>query len=308
MTYSFVIPIYNEAKTLPELQRRLAPILTGLNAATEVILVDDGSKDQSVELIRKICQNDPRFKLLQFARNFGHQIAITAGMDAAKGEAIIIMDADLQDPPEVVFKLIEKWKEGYEVVYAVRKSREGETWFKKTTAKIYYRLLKKLSQIDIPVDTGDFRLVDRKALDAFLSMREGHRFVRGMFTWIGFKQIGVEFERAERFAGETNYPFKKMLKFAIDGILSFSYVPPRMVLYLGAWIALIGLISAVYAVIGYFQGKTVPGWTSLFVLVAFLGGIQLIVLGMLGEYIGRVHEEVKKRPLYIVRERIGFSE
>lgn len=306
MIYSIVLPIFNEAKTLPELQRRLAPILEKLDGPVEVILVDDGSKDQSVEQIKKICKADTRFKLIQFSRNFGHQLAITAGMDFAIGEAIIIMDADLQDPPEVVLKLIEKWKEGYEVVYAVRKNRSGETWFKKCTAKIYYRLLRRLSQIDIPVDTGDFRLVDRKALNAFLSMREGHRFVRGMFTWVGFKQIGVEFERSERFAGETNYPLRKMIKLAVDGILSFSYVPLRLVLSMGAWIALAAVIAAIYAVVGHLQGKTVQGWTSLFVLVAFLGGIQLIVLGMLGEYIGRVHEEVKKRPLYIIRDRIGF--
>ncbi len=308
MVYSFVIPIFNEAKSLPELHRRLSPILEGLGEISEVILIDDGSKDQSVEMIKNICSKDPRFKLVQFARNFGHQLAITAGMDYAKGKAIIIMDADLQDPPEVVFGLVQKWKEGYEVVYAVRKNRKGETWFKKLTAKIYYRILKRLSQIDIPVDTGDFRLVDRKALNAFLAMRESHRFVRGMFSWIGFKQIGIEFERAERFAGETNYPFRKMIKLAMDGILSFSYVPLRLVLSMGAWIALAAAGAAIYAIIRHFQGETVQGWTSIFVLVAFLGGIQLIALGMLGEYIGRIHEEVKKRPLYIIRDRIGFSE
>ena len=307
MTYSFVIPIYNEAESLPELRRRLLPILNGLDGAAEVVLVNDGSRDGSLDIIRKICAEDDRFKCLEFSRNFGHQIAITAGMDHTSGDAIIILDADLQDPPEVVFSLIQKWKEGYEVVYAVRKSRQGESFFKKLTAKIYYRLLKRLSQIDIPLDTGDFRLVDRKALDAFLSLREGHRFVRGMFTWIGFRQIGVEFERAERFAGETHYPLKKMMKLAADGILSFSYVPLRLVLSAGAWIALGSILAALYAVIGYFRGQTVQGWASIFVLVSFLGGVQLVVMGMLGEYIGRIHEEVKRRPLYLIREQIGFK-
>ena len=307
MTYSFVIPIYNEAESLPELRRRLLPILNGLDGVAEVVLVNDGSRDGSLDIIRKICAEDDRFKCLEFSRNFGHQIAITAGMDHTSGDAIIILDADLQDPPEVVFSLIQKWKEGYEVVYAVRKSRQGESFFKKLTAKIYYRLLKRLSQIDIPLDTGDFRLVDRKALDAFLSMREGHRFVRGMFTWIGFRQIGVEFERAERFAGETHYPLKKMMKLAADGILSFSYVPLRLVLSAGAWIALASILGALYAVVGYFRGQTVQGWASIFVLVSFLGGVQLIVMGMLGEYIGRIHEEVKRRPLYLIREQIGFK-
>ncbi len=307
MTYSFVIPIYNEAESLPELRRRLLPILNGLDGVAEVVLVNDGSRDGSLDIIRKICAEDDRFKCLEFSRNFGHQIAITAGMDHTSGDAIIILDADLQDPPEVVFSLIQKWKEGYEVVYAVRKSRQGESFFKKLTAKIYYRLLKRLSQIDIPLDTGDFRLVDRKALDAFLSLREGHRFVRGMFTWIGFRQIGVEFERAERFAGETHYPLKKMMKLAADGILSFSYVPLRLVLSAGAWIALGSILGALYAVIGYFRGQTVQGWASIFVLVSFLGGVQLVVMGMLGEYIGRIHEEVKRRPLYLIREQIGFK-
>ena len=306
-TYSFVIPIFNEAKTIPELYKRLSQMLSSLDGPVEVILIDDGSRDESASLIQQICEKDSRIKFLQLSRNFGHQVAITAGMDYAQGKAIIIMDADLQDPPQVVHQLIEKWKQGFDVVYAVRKNRKGETWFKKMTAKLYYRLLRKLSKIDIPVDTGDFRLVDRSALDAFLSMREGHRFVRGMFTWVGYKQIGVEFEREERFAGETNYPLRKMLRLAIDGILSFSYVPLRMVLSMGMWIALVALLAAFYAIYSHFQGSTIQGWTSIFILVAFLGGVQLMVLGMLGEYIGRIHEEVKRRPLYLLRNKIGFE-
>lgn len=305
MTYSFVIPVYNEAQNLPELQKRLSNILSKLDGAWEVLFIDDGSSDASSEIIIDMTKNEHRFKFIQLSRNFGHQIAITAGMDNASGDAIIIMDADLQDPPHVILSMVQKWKEGYEVVYAVRKSRKGESLFKKLTAKIYYRILKKLSEIDIPMDTGDFRLVDRKALNAFLQLRENHRFVRGMFTWVGFKQIGVEFERPERFAGDTHYTISRMLKLATDGILSFSYVPLRTVLTLGFWIAALSMLGAIYAVIGHLTGHTIEGWTSIFVLVAFLGGIQLMVLGILGEYIGRIHEEVKRRPLYIVRNKIG---
>jgi dolichol-phosphate mannosyltransferase len=217
------------------------------------------------------------------------------------------MDADLQDPPETVLDLISKWREGYDIVYAVRRVREGETFFKKITAKLYYRILRRLSQIDIPADTGDFRLVDRGALEAFLSMREGHRFVRGLYSWVGFKQIGVEFDRQERFAGETHYPLKKMLKLALDGILSFSYVPLRLVMQLGLMVALFSVILCAYAGYGYFHHQVIRGWTSLFIGVAFFGGVQLIAIGMLGEYIGRIHEELKRRPLYIVNECIGFE-
>jgi glycosyltransferase involved in cell wall biosynthesis len=228
-------------------------------------------------------------------------------MDYSSGQAVIIMDADLQDPPEVVHALIAKWKEGYDVVYAVRKSRQGESAFKKLTAKLYYRLLNRLSQVNIPADTGDFRLVDRGALDAFLYNREGHRFVRGLFSWVGFKQIGVEFDRHERFAGETNYPLKKMIKLAADGILSFSYVPLRFVMQIGFIVAGISLILCLYGLWGYLHDNVIRGWTSLFIVVSFFGGVQLIAMGIFGEYLGRIHEELKKRPLYIVNELKGFG-
>jgi len=307
MTFSFVIPIFNEAETIHELLARLNSLLSRIQEPWEVIFVNDGSRDQSLELLKDQVDTDNRFKILSFSRNFGHQIAITAGMDHSSGDAVIIMDADLQDPPEVVLSLIQKWREGYHVVYAVRTSRAGETWFKKISADLYYKLLSFLSHIDIPRNTGDFRLVDRKALNAFLSMRESHRFVRGMFTWVGFRQIGVEFERAERFAGETKYPLRKMLKLAFDGILSFSFVPLRLVMNLGLMISLAAMAFACYALFSYLRGNTIPGWTSVAVLIAFIGGVQLLVMGMLGEYIGRIHEETKMRPLYIVQEALGFS-
>jgi dolichol-phosphate mannosyltransferase len=273
-----------------------------------VIFVNDGSRDQSLDILRTLAEKESRYRVISFSRNFGHQTAITAGMDYSSGDAVIIMDADLQDPPEVVHQLIAKWKEGYDVVYAVRRSRQDESVFKKFTALAYYRILRFLSQIDIPTDTGDFRLVDRGALESFLSLREGHRFVRGLFSWVGFKQIGIEFDRPGRFAGETHYPLKKMLKLALDGILSFSYVPLRLVMQFGAFVSFLALLLCGYGIIRYSQHHVIPGWTSLFVIIAFFGGVQLLALGMIGEYIGRIHEEIKRRPLYIVRESIGFPE
>lgn len=306
--YSFVIPIFNEEKTLPELYQRMTPILGQLHGKSEVILVDDGSRDNSHALMLALATNDARFKVIHFARNFGHQIAITAGMDFASGEAVIIMDADLQDPPEIVLKMVEKWNEGFEIVYAVRESRVGETWFKKATASVFYRFLKLVTEVDIPLDTGDFRLVDRKALDAFRSLRENHRFVRGMFSWVGFKQTGVTYARAERFAGETKYPFRKMLRLAKDGIFSFSTAPLRMALNLGFAVSGISFLIGLWAVLAKSFGfDTVSGWTSMILVVCFIGGIQLVVLGFMGEYIGRIHEEVKNRPLYIVRSAKGFD-
>ena len=300
--YSFVIPIYNEESTLPELRRRVADFLDVIDAQSEVILVDDGSRDKSIDLMREISSADPRFKCVELSRNYGHQIAITAGMDYASGDAIIIMDADLQDPPEVVGQMIDKWKEGYDIVYGVREERDGETWFKRTTAAWFYRLLRKLTDLDLPVDVGDFRLVDRQALDAFKTLRERNRYVRGLFSWIGFKQVGVKYKRAARFAGDTKYPLSKMLKLATDGVLSFSMFPLRLALNVGFWIAGLSFVGGIWAIIEKLTGAhVVPGWVSLLVAVAFLGGIQLIILGIMGEYIGRIYEEVKDRPLYIVK-------
>ena len=305
-TYSLVIPIFNEEETLPELQRRVTRLMDDLDAPAEVILVDDGSSDRSYDMMVELHCADPRFKIIQLSRNFGHQTAITAGMDFAMGDAVIIMDADLQDPPEVVVEMAKRWREGYHVVYGVREERAGETWFKRTTASMFYRLLHRFTDLDIPVDVGDFRLVDRRALDAFRSLREHSRYVRGMFCWIGFKQTGVRYKRAERFAGSTKYPLAKMMKLATDGILGFSTVPLRLALHAGFGLSVLsfiyGLIALFAKVTGHF---TVPGWSSLITVVAFIGGIQLVLLGVIGEYIGRIYDEVRRRPLYLVRESRG---
>ena len=302
-----MLPIYNEEQTLPELRRRMSAVLDRLDGAAEVIMVDDGSRDRSYALMQDIHQTDPRFKIIQFSRNFGHQLAITAGMDFAVGAAIIVMDADLQDPPEVVLEMAARWREGYEIVYAVREEREGETWFKRKAAEVFYKIQRRLANIDIPVNVGDFRLVDRKALDAFLSLRENNRYVRGMFSWIGFKQTGVTFVRSSRYAGTPQYTFLKSLKLAIDALISFSYAPLRLALTLGLLVSLLSVLYGFFA-IGYrLVGGAVPGWTSLVALVSFLGGLQLLVLGVIAEYLGRIYDEVKDRPLYIVRETGGFT-
>jgi polyisoprenyl-phosphate glycosyltransferase len=305
--YSFIFPIYNEADGIHELFTQTKALIDQLDGPAEVLLVDDGSRDQSFALCLDINKKDPRYRVIHLARNFGHQLAITAGMDLAQGQAIIIMDADLQDPPEVVLEMVKKWKEGYDIVYGVRSSRAGENFFKKLTATAFYRLLSQLSEIDIPPDVGDFRLVDRSALEAFKALRESNRYVRGMFTWIGFKQTGVHYDRNPRFAGSTKYPFRKMLKLARDAIVSFSFLPLRFVLNLGFLISFVAFLAGVWAVYLKISGAyTVQGWTSLAVVISLLGGTQLIVIGILGEYIGRIYEEVKNRPLYIVRSVHGF--
>jgi glycosyltransferase involved in cell wall biosynthesis len=308
-TYSFVIPVYNEEETLPELQRRLGELLGRLDGDAEVVLVDDGSVDQSWRLISEVVAADDRFKAIGFSRNFGHQMAITAGMDFAGGDAVIVMDADLQDPPEVVLELAARWREGFDVVYAVREARSGETKFKEFTAAAFYRVFRRLADIDIPVDVGDFRLVDRRALEAFKAMRENNRFVRGMFSWIGFRQVGVQYTRAERHAGTTKYPLRRMLKFAADGIVGFSKVPLRVALQAGFVVSAGAFLFGIAALVAKFAGLYhVSGLASLAVVTAFLGGMQLVVLGVMGEYIARIHEEVKNRPLYVVRETLGFAE
>ncbi len=303
ITYSIVAPIYNEIENLPNLYRRVSDVMDSSGQPWELILVDDGSTDGSTDKIRELAKNDKRVRPVIFARNFGHQIAITAGWDYARGEAIVIIDADLQDPPEVILQLADKWREGYEVVYAIRSEREGETWFKKTTAAVFYRLIHWITDVKIPVDTGDFRLMDRKVVDVLKQMKERHRFPRGMSAWVGFKQIGVEYKRAARVAGTTKYPFKKMFKLALNAITGFSYFPLQVATYFGfvsAGIAIVAIpIVAILRMTGshFFEGQT----TTL-VSVLFLGGVQLISLGILGEYIGRLYDEAKGRPLYIVRE------
>ena len=307
--YSIVIPLYNEESGLPVLVERLQEIMTQFDGPAEVVMVDDGSRDGTYELARAASESDPRFKLIQLSRNFGHQVAITAGMDAAAGDAVIIMDADLQDPPHVVLQMIEKWKEGYEVVYGLRERREGERLFKTATASMFYGLLHRIADVDTPVDVGDFRLVDRKALNAFLQLRENNRYVRGMFSWVGFRQTGVAYTREERYAGTTHYTLSKMVRLASNGILGFSTAPLRLALNTGIFLAIASVIYGVVAISLKLAGQSlVPGYASLLFAVTFLSGIQLAVMGMVGLYVGRIYDEARSRPLYVVRERHGFGD
>ncbi len=303
--YSFVIPVFNEAETLNELHRRLDAVIAQLDGPAEIVLVDDGSTDGSYERMRELHACDPRVKVLRLSRNFGHQIALTAGLDHALGNAVIVMDGDLQDPPEVALELARRWREGYDVVYAVRNERAGESRTKLFTARWFYRLMGRMSEVPIPVDAGDFRLVDRRAVDAVAAMREHSRYLRGMFAWVGYDQTGVRYDRDARHAGRTKFSFGRMLSFAADGIISFSAAPLRLALALGFVVSiasvLLGLASIAVKVAGVYA---VPGWASIVVGMCFLGGVQLTVLGVIGLYIARIHEEVKQRPLYLVRDRL----
>ncbi len=305
---SVVLPVFNEARILPTLYTRLSGVLQALGEPYEILFVNDGSRDGSLDALKNLNATDPAIKVVSLSRNFGHQTAITCGLDHASGDAVILMDADLQDPPEVIPQLIEKWRDGYDVVYAVREKRQGEGLFKRGSAALFYRLLRRLTQVEIPLDTGDFRLLSRRAATALQSTRERSRFVRGLVSWIGYRQTGVTFTREERSVGETKYPLRKMLKFALDGITAFSFVPLQAAMYLGLGISFLSFLYIAYAIyLKLLTEQTVPGWTSLMVAVLFLGGVQLIALGIIGEYIGRVYEEVKQRPLYLVDERIGFE-
>ena len=303
ITYSIIAPIFNEIDNLPELYRRIKEVMDSTDKEWELLLVDDGCTDGSTDKIHELAEMDKRVRPIIFARNFGHQIAITAGWDYARGDAIVIIDADLQDPPEVILDLIEKWKEGYEVVYAVRDKREGDSWFKIKTASLFYRLIALITDVKIPLDTGDFRLMDRKVVDVIKTMRERHRFPRGMSAWVGFKQVGVKYNRAARYAGVTKYPFKKMIKLALNAITSFSYFPLQIATYFGftaAGIAILAIPVVIYLRITGSQAFF--GQASTLISVLLFGGIQLISLGVLGEYIGRLYDEAKGRPLYITRE------
>lgn len=305
--YSIVIPVHDEAQCLPELIERLTDLMGRLDGPAEVLLVDDGSHDGSYELMLRAREADPRFRLIQLSRNFGHQAALTAGLDHAQGRAVIAMDADLQDPPEVVLDMAAKWREGYEVVHAVRSERRGETGSKRATASLYYSLLRRLTDVDVPANVGDFRLVDRRALDAFTSLRENNRYVRGMFAWIGYRHTSVSYTRAPRFAGTTKYPTRKMMKLAFDGIVGFSTVPLRIALRIGFVLSLLSILAGITAIVLKVTGAlSVPGWASLIVAVTFMGGIQLSTLGIMGEYLARIHDEVRARPLYLVREAHGI--
>jgi dolichol-phosphate mannosyltransferase len=287
------------------LYRRVQATMDSSGESWELILIDDGSLDNSSDLILRLAAEDPRVRPVIFARNFGHQIAVTAGLDYSRGQAVIIIDSDLQDPPEVIGDLIAKWREGYEVVYAIRAEREGESWFKLFTASLFYRLIARITDVNIPMDAGDFRLLDRKVVDVLNQMRERHRFLRGMSAWVGFRQTGVPYRRAARFAGETKYPFRKMFRLAINAITGFSYFPLQLATYIGFFAAGISILS-IPVVIGLrlWGGSHAPlvGQATTLIAVLFLGGVQLISLGILGEYIGRLYDEAKGRPLYIVRE------
>lgn len=302
--FTIIAPVFNELENLPLLYERVRAVMDSTGEPWELILVDDGSTDGSTDLIRKLASQDNRIRPVIFARNFGHQIAVTAGWDYSRGQAVTIIDADLQDPPEVILDLINKWREGYEVVYAVRTEREGESWFKLFTASLFYRLIYRITDVDIPLDAGDFRLLDRKVVNVLNQMRERHRFPRGMSAWVGFRQVGVPYRRAARIAGETKYPFRKMFRLAINAITGFSYFPLQMATFIGFISAGISILAIPIVVGLRLWGSQTPlaGQATTLIAVLFLGGVQLISLGILGEYIGRLYDEAKGRPLYIVRE------
>lgn len=300
---SVVVPCYNEEAVLETTHDRLCEVLEKEEIDFELIYVDDGSQDATLDMLHDLHERDERIQVISLSRNYGHQVAITAGTDYARGDAVVVIDADLQDPPEVIPRMIEKWREGVDVVYGKRKQREGEGAFKLWTAKIFYRFINWISRVDIPLDTGDFRLMDRRVVEAFLEMPERDRFVRGMVSWLGFEQEPVEYERAPRHAGETKYPLSEMVEFATDGILSFSTAPLKIATWTGFLASGLSVMGITYAlVLRLFTSIWVPGWTALFISILFLGGLQLISLGIIGEYVGRIYGETKRRPLYLVQE------
>jgi glycosyltransferase involved in cell wall biosynthesis len=309
ISFSIIIPVFNEEAVLPVLLRRLDLMLDRLSEPAEAIFVDDGSSDSGPIMLQALAKRDPRYRYIGLSRNFGHQIAITAGMDAAQGRAIIVMDADLQDPPEVVEQLIAKWREGNDVVYARRLSRAGESRFKRSTARLFYRLLGSISSVDIPADVGDFRLIDRKVLDALRQMPEQNRFVRGMVAWLGFRQAEVTFHRLERAAGETKYPLFKMMRLATNAALGFSDTPLRLAIWCGLLVSGLALFYGGWVVVLWMSNDSqlVAGWSSTVVIVSLLCGMNMLLTGIVGLYVGRIHAQVKGRPLYVVQKRLGFD-
>jgi polyisoprenyl-phosphate glycosyltransferase len=309
---SIIVPCFNEQEVFVETNRRLKSVMSQLPIEQyqyEIIYVNDGSTDQTLSLIKQALTEDKHLKCLSFSRNFGHQIAITAGLDACKGDAAVVIDADLQDPPSVILEMINLWEKGYDVVFGKRKDRVGESSFKLLTAKYFYKIINRLSDVDIPRDTGDFRLMDRNALNQFLLMRESYRFVRGMVAWIGFNQTFVEYDRESRFAGQTKYPLKKMLRLASDAILSFSNTPLKIATFVGFITSIAAFIGIVYSLyVRLFTKSWVEGWTFLMIAILLIGGIILLVLGIIGEYVGRIYGEIKQRPLYIVKDKMGFED
>jgi dolichol-phosphate mannosyltransferase len=306
---SVVVPCYNEEAVIEETHQRLTEVLRRLDDLEyELIYVDDGSRDRTAAVLEQLHAADESVRVLRFSRNFGHQMAVTAGVEHAMGDAVVLIDADLQDPPEVILRMVERWREGYHVAYGVRTDRDGETAFKLATAKGFYRVMNRLSETPIPLDTGDFRLMDRKVVQALQAMPERDRFVRGMVSWVGFRQVAVPYRRAPRLAGESKYPLFRMLRFALDGIASFSVAPLKLATWMGFVTSGLALVGIVYALIlRLFTNIWVTGWTGLFIVVLFMGGVQLLSLGIIGEYVGRIYGETKRRPLYLVQERLGFE-
>jgi dolichol-phosphate mannosyltransferase len=306
-TFSFVVPVYNEEENLRELHLRLSSVLAELDGTSEILFVDDGSRDSSFATMLELNAADGRVRIARLSRNFGHQVAISAGLDLARGAAVMVMDADLQHPPELVPEFVARWREGYQVVYGVMVERSSETHLKRATGRWWYRLLGRVSDIEVPAAAGDFRLVDRAVLDAFRTMREQNRYIRGMFSWLGFRQIGVEYVCPPRYAGSSKYTFRKMVRFARDGMLSFSNAPLRAAMKVGFVVSGLAALSAVAAVIAKLFGHGLPGYASIIVAISILGGIQLLVLGVIAEYIARIHDEVRDRPLYVLSELRGFE-
>jgi len=307
--YTILVPAHDEEAVLGECHRRLKEVMDSMGEPYEMIFIDDGSRDRTAEILRGLAAADARVKVLSFSRNFGHQVAISAGMDHASGSAVIVIDADLQDPPGIIPLMIAKWKEGYDVIYGRRGHRRGESVFKRGTAFLFYRVLRSLTDVDIPSDVGDFRLIDRKVCDVMASIRERNRFVRGIISWVGFKQTAVEYERDKRFAGKTKYPLSKMVSFAFDAIISFSYRPLKLASFLGLFTSFGGFVYFAYVLyLKYFTDRTVQGWTSIIALNLIFNGIVLLILGIMGEYIGRIYDESKARPYYVVRDKTGFED
>jgi len=304
---SVVIPMFNESENITVLYSRLTKVLSSLNKSYEIICVNDGSRDDTLEMLKNLHAADDRLKVLDLSRNYGKEIALSAGLDFARGEVVVPMDADLQHPPEVIIELLQKWREGYDVVYAVRDAEDKESWIKKLTASMFYKTMHKISPLDIPVNTGDFRIMSRQTVDAIKELRETQRFMKGLFTWVGFRQTGITYKRDARYAGKTKWNYRKLWNLAIEGITSFSYLPLQWAMYLGMIVALISFVCGFYYVIKtLIYGNPVPGYPSIMVMILFMGGVQLITMGIIGQYVGRIYTESKRRPLYFVRETKGF--
>ncbi len=304
---SVVIPMFNESENITVLYSRLTKVLSSLNKSYEIICVNDGSRDDTLEMLKNLHAADDRLKVLDLSRNYGKEIALSAGLDFARGEVVVPMDADLQHPPEVIIELLQKWREGYDVVYAVRDVEDKESWIKKLTASMFYKTMHKISPLDIPVNTGDFRIMSRQTVDAIKELRETQRFMKGLFTWVGFRQTGITYKRDARYAGKTKWNYRKLWNLAIEGITSFSYLPLQWAMYLGMIVALISFVCGFYYVIKtLIYGNPVPGYPSIMVMILFMGGVQLITMGIIGQYVGRIYTESKRRPLYFVRETKGF--